>query len=213
MTHAGRRRLVLATGNAGKAREIAALLAPAGVAIVSQAEFDIEPAEETGATFIENAILKARHAAARSGLPAIADDSGLVVDVLGGEPGIRSARYADQGGDAANNHKLLGALAGVPPEQRRARFVCVAVLLRHPADPLPLVCEGRWEGAIAESPRGAQGFGYDPVFVPRGGERSAAELEPGEKNCLSHRGRAFGRLLEMLLAEADALHPPGGGVS
>lgn len=212
MTQAGGPRLVLATGNAGKAREIAALLAPAGVAIVSQAEFDIEPAEETGATFIENAILKARHAAAGSGLPAIADDSGLVVDALGGEPGIRSARYADQGGDAANNHKLLGALAGVPPAQRRARFVCVAVLLRHPADPLPLVCEGRWEGSIAESPRGAEGFGYDPVFVPRGDERSAAELEPGEKNRLSHRGRAFKKLLEMLLAEADAANPPGGGV-
>ena len=210
MTHAGRR-LVLATGNAGKAREIAAVLAPAGVAIVSQAEFGIEPAEETGATFIENAILKARHAARGSRLPAIADDSGLVVDALGGEPGIRSARYAGEGGDAANIHKLLDALDGVPPEQRGARFVCVAVLLRHPADPLPIVCEGRWEGAIAGTPRGEQGFGYDPVFIPRGDERSAAELEPGEKNRVSHRGRAFEQLLELLLAEAGAAQPTRGG--
>jgi XTP/dITP diphosphohydrolase len=210
VTHAGRR-LVLATGNAGKAREIDALLAPAGVAIVSQAEFGIEPVEETGATFIENAIIKARHAAACSGLPAIADDSGLVVEALGGEPGIRSARYAGEGGDAANIHRLLGALGGVPPAQRGARFVCIAVLLRHPADPLPLVCEGLWEGAIADSPRGDQGFGYDPVFIPRGDERSAAQLEAGEKNRLSHRGRAFRQLLALLLGEAGAARPPARG--
>jgi XTP/dITP diphosphohydrolase len=205
------RRFVLATGNPGKAREIAALLAPAGVTIVSQADFGIAPAAETGATFIENAILKARHAAAGSGLPAIADDSGLVVDALDGAPGIRSARYAGDGGDAANVRRLLAALDGVPPDRRTARFVCIAVLLNHPADPLPLVCEGRWEGAVAATPRGARGFGYDPVFIPRGDLRSAAELDPEEKNRLSHRGNAFGQLLALLRAEGGLAPPPGGG--
>lgn len=211
MTRADRR-LVLATGNTGKAREISALLAPAGVTIVSQAEFGLESADETGATFIENAILKARHAAAGSGLPAIADDSGLVVDALGGAPGIHSARYADGGGDAANIRKLLEALAGLPSGARSARFVCVAVLLDHPDDPLPLVCEGRWEGTIALSPRGAGGFGYDPVFIPLGDARSAAELEPGEKNRLSHRGRAFERLLAALVAAPGVAARTRGGV-
>ena len=205
------RRLVLATGNPGKAREIAALLAPAGCTIVSQAEFGLESAEETGATFIENAILKARHAAAGSGLPAIADDSGLVVDALGGEPGIRSARYAGDGGDAANVRRLLAALDGVPPDGRGARFVCVAVMLQHAADPLPVVCEGRWEGTIAPAPRGEGGFGYDPVFVPRGETRSAAELEPEVKNRLSHRGRAFAQLLALLRADAGGSSSRAGG--
>ena len=204
------RRMVLATGNAGKAREISALLAPARVTIVSQATFGLESADETGGTFIENAILKARHAAAGSGLPAIADDSGLVVDALDGAPGIHSARYAAAGGDAANVRKLLDALAEVPAGARSARFVCVAVLLDHPDDPLPLVCEGRWEGAIAQSPRGAGGFGYDPVFIPQGDTRSAAELEPGEKNRLSHRGQAFARLLAALVA-APGTAPRGRG--
>ena len=205
------RRLVLATGNPGKAREIAALLAQAGVTIVSQADFGVEPAEETGATFIENAILKARHAAAGSGLPSIADDSGLVVDALEGEPGIRSARYAGGDGDAANIRKLLDNLDGVPQERRGARFVCVAVLLAHPADPLPLVCEGRWEGAIALAPRGKLGFGYDPVFIPRGDTRHAAELGPAEKNRLSHRGRAFKELMKRLRAAKDPTPPPDRG--
>lgn len=206
------RRLVLASDNPGKAREIAALLAPAGIEIVSQSEFGIAPVEETGATFLENAILKARHAAAGSGLPAIADDSGLVVDALDGEPGVRSARYSD-GDDAANIRKLLERLAGVPPECRGARFVCVAVWLRQPNDPLPLVCEGRWEGSIASSPRGECGFGYDPVFIPRGDTRSAAQLEPTEKNRLSHRGRAFVQLLDRLRAGVGpAVLPHGGGI-
>jgi XTP/dITP diphosphohydrolase len=205
------RRVVLATGNAGKAREIAALLAPLDIIIVTQSEFAIEPADETGATFIENAILKARHAAAGSGLPAIADDSGLVVDALAGAPGIHSARYAGDGGDAANISKLLLRLDGVPPALRGARFVCIAVLLHHPADPLPLVCEGHWEGAIGTTPRGRCGFGYDPVFVPRGDTRSAAELDPGEKNRLSHRGRAFAQLLARLRAGSPpGLHANGG---
>jgi XTP/dITP diphosphohydrolase len=197
VTHAARR-FVLATGNPGKAAEISALLAPAGVEVIAQAQFGIEPAAETGATFIENAIIKARHAARGSGLPALADDSGLVVDALDGEPGVHSARYAGEGGDAANIRKLLDALAGVPALRRGARFVCVAVLLQHPADPLPLVCEGRWEGAIAELPRGKGGFGYDPVFLPCGEGRTAAELPAGEKNRLSHRGRAFSALLARL---------------
>lgn len=200
--------MVLATGNPGKAREIAAMLAPAGIEIVSQAVFGLESAAETGATFIENALLKARHAAAGSGLPAIADDSGLVVDALLGAPGIHSARYAGEGGDAANIRKLLAALDGLPETARGARFVCVAVLLRDPDDPLPLVCEGRWEGVIASAPRGAGGFGYDPVFLPRGGVGSAAELEAAEKNRLSHRGRAFGELLGRLCA-AQATQPGG----
>jgi XTP/dITP diphosphohydrolase len=197
------RRFVLATGNPGKAREITALLAPLDMMVVAQSELAIEPVDETGATFIENAILKARHAAAASGLAAIADDSGLVVDALAGEPGIHSARYAGGGGDDANIRKLLCALDGVPPVQRKARFVCIAVLLHHAADPLPLVCEGRWEGDIAMSPRGELGFGYDPVFIPGGDTRTAAELDPGEKNRLSHRGRAFAQMVARLRAGAS----------
>jgi XTP/dITP diphosphohydrolase len=205
-------RLVLATGNAGKVREIGALLAPLEIEIVSQAAFGLDSADETGATFIENAILKARHAAAGSGLAAIADDSGLVVDALDGDPGIRSARYAGDGGDAANVRKLLDALDGVPQDRRRACFVCVAVRLRHANDPLPLVCEGRWEGTIALAPRGLGGFGYDPVFIPLGDSRSAAELPSGEKNRLSHRGQAFTALLVRLRAEGpERAWPDGSG--
>jgi XTP/dITP diphosphohydrolase len=205
------RRVVLATGNAGKAREIGELLAPAGVCIVAQAAFGLESAEETGATFIENALLKARHAAAGSGLPAIADDSGLVVDALGGAPGIHSARYAGGAGDAANIRKLLAALRGLPSARRGARFVCVAVFLRHPDDPLPLVCEGVWEGEICTAPKGAGGFGYDPVFLPRGEGRTAAELPAEEKNRLSHRGMAFAELRRRLATAVPAVaaDPPG----
>ena len=207
----GRRRIVLATGNPGKAREIGELLAPASVEIVPQSDFGLESAAETASTFIENALLKARHAALGSGLPAIADDSGLVVDALGGAPGIHSARYAGGGGDAANIVKLLAALERVPADGRGARFVCVAVLLRHPDDPLPLVCEGRWEGAIASAPRGSGGFGYDPVFIPAGDTRTAAELDPDEKNRLSHRGRAFAQLLDRLRAGPMPAALPAGG--
>ena len=192
------RRIVLATGNPGKAREIGAMLAPAGIDIVSQAEFGLESADETAVTFVENALLKARHAAAGSGLAAIADDSGLLVDALGGAPGVHSARYAGDCGDAANIRKLLTELQDVPTARRGARFICVAVLLRHPDDPLPLICEGRWEGVIASAPRGEEGFGYDPVFLPRGDTRSAAELPAAEKNRLSHRGHAFNALLARL---------------
>ncbi len=192
------RRFVLATGNPGKLAEIAALLQPSGVELVAQAQFGIRPPEENGATFVENALLKARHASLGSGLPAIADDSGLVVDALRGAPGVHSARFADGGGDVANIRKLLGALEGTAGASRGARFVCVAVMLRHPADPLPLVCEGVWEGSIATAACGSAGFGYDPVFVPAGNHRSAAEFPPEEKNRQSHRGRAFAALLARL---------------
>lgn len=193
------RRFVLATGNPGKAAEINALLATAGIEVSPQSAFGIAPAEENGTTFVENAIAKARHAARGSGLPALADDSGLVVDALGGEPGVHSSRYAGpDADDAANNARLLRSLQGVARGERSAHFVCVVVLLRHPADPLPVVCEGVWEGAILDAPRGGEGFGYDPLFAPTGCPGSAAELAPAQKNRLSHRGRAFARLIERL---------------
>lgn len=204
------RRIVLASGNAGKAREIGALLAPTGIEVLSQAAFGLESAEETGLTFIENALLKARHAARGSGLPAIADDSGLVVDALGGAPGIHSARYAGTGGDAANTARLLAALEGVPEAERTARFVCVAVFLRSPEDPLPVICQGAWEGRIGTGPRGSGGFGYDPVFLPLGERRSAAEFAPEEKNRCSHRGRAFAAL-RLCLSEPGPRGGAGGG--
>jgi XTP/dITP diphosphohydrolase len=198
-------RFVLASGNQGKAAEIGALLAPVGIGVVAQSAFGLSGAEETGVTFLENALLKARHAAAGSGLPAIADDSGLVVDALGGEPGVHSARYAGpDADDAANNRKLLEALAGVEAARRTARFVCVVVMLRHPSDPLPLVCQGTWEGSILDAPRGSGGFGYDPLFLPAGGDLSSAELAPAEKNRVSHRGRAFANLIRELAASAGA---------
>jgi len=198
-------RFVLASGNPGKAAEIGALLAPVGIEVVAQSAFGLPGAEETGLTFLENALLKARHAAAGSGLPAIADDSGLVVDALGGEPGVHSARYAGpEADDAANNRKLLEALASVEAPHRTARFVCVVVMLRQPSDPLPLVCQGTWEGSILDAPRGCAGFGYDPLFLPAGGDRSSAELAPGEKNRISHRGRAFAELIKALATSAGA---------
>jgi len=193
------RELVLASGNAGKLAEIARLLEPLGLIIRTQTEFGITPPEETGLSFIENAILKARHAARLSGLPALADDSGLEVDFLNGAPGIYSARYAgEDGNDAANNRKLLDALEGVPAGQRSARFRCVIALLRHAEDPMPLVATGTWEGRILEAPRGEGGFGYDPLFLPAGLERTAAELGKAEKNRLSHRGQALQALLALL---------------
>lgn len=201
-----RRRFVLATGNPGKAAEIDALLAATGIEVVAQSAFGLAPAGEHGTTFVENAIAKARHAARGSGLPALADDSGLVVDALGGEPGVHSSRYAGpEANDAANNARLLKALKGVAPRERSARFVCVVVLMRHPGDPLPIVCEGVWEGTILTAPRGSGGFGYDPLFGPAGCPGSAAELERAEKNRLSHRGRAFALLIERL-ADAQAYH-------
>jgi XTP/dITP diphosphohydrolase len=191
--------IVLASNNAGKVREIDALLAPSGLHVVPQGSLGIGEAEETGLTFVENAILKARYAARASGHPAIADDSGLEVDALDGAPGIYSARYAGPGaGDRANCDKLLAALSGVPDEQRTARFQCLMVYLRHAGDPTPLICQGTWEGRILHAPRGDNGFGYDPVFlVPEHGA-SAAELDPAFKNALSHRGQALRALVERL---------------
>lgn len=188
--------LVLASGNAGKLAELQAMLG-SSVEVLPQSRFVDEEAEETGLTFVENALIKARHAARASGLPALADDSGLAVDALDGAPGIRSARYAF-GGDAANNVKLLDELRGIPDAQRSARFICVLVLLRHADDPTPIICEGVWEGSILTEPRGANGFGYDPLFwVPEAG-RASAELTAAEKNRMSHRARAMALLRERL---------------
>lgn len=197
-------RLVLASGNAGKLAELRALLADTGIEVVAQGELGIGDIEETGLSFVENALLKARHAARESGLPALADDSGLCVDALGGAPGLYSARYADAQDDAgagipssrpardsANVRKLLAALDGVPDVRRDARFCCVLALLRHPADPQPLIAEGLWEGRILHAPRGEGGFGYDPVFLDPASGLSAAELAPADKHRASHRGRAL----------------------
>lgn len=192
-------KVVLATGNAGKVRELADLLADFGLDVVAQTELGVESAEETGLTFIENAILKARHAAQITGLPAIADDSGLAVDVLGGAPGIYSARYAGvDASDQQNLEKLLATLKDVPDEQRKARFHCVLVYMRHAEDPTPLVCHGCWEGQITREAAGAGGFGYDPIFfVPTEG-KTAAELTRDEKRAISHRGQALKLLLEAM---------------
>lgn len=194
-------KVVLATGNSGKARELAAMLDGTGMEVVLQTALGVTEAEESGMTFVENAILKARHAAAQTGLPAIADDSGLEVDALQGQPGIHSARYAGPGADDAKNlQKLLRAMDGMPEAKRTARFRCVLVYLRHAQDPSPLICEGSWEGRILTAPRGMNGFGYDPVFlVPERG-CSSAELAPEEKNRLSHRGKALRFLAERLRA-------------
>ncbi|MEE3652285.1 MULTISPECIES: XTP/dITP diphosphatase [unclassified Brenneria] len=192
-------KVVLATGNPGKVRELAGLLADFGLDIVAQTELGVDSAEETGLTFIENAILKARHAAQITGLPAIADDSGLAVDALGGAPGIYSARYAGvDAGDRQNLDKLLQTLKDVPDEQRGASFHCVLVYLRHAEDPTPLVCHGRWQGVLTHEAAGTGGFGYDPIFfVPELG-KTAAELTREEKNALSHRGQALRLLLDAL---------------
>ena len=190
-------RVVLASGNRGKLAEFDRLLGPLGFDLVSQGELGITPGPETASTFIENALEKARFASRQAGLPAIADDSGLVVNALAGAPGIRSARYAGaNAGAQANNAKLLTELAGA--SDRRAHFYCALVMLQRPEDPAPLLAVGRWSGEILESPRGTEGFGYDPLFfVPERG-CSAAELEPKEKNRLSHRGQAVRALCEQL---------------
>lgn len=196
------KQLVLATGNAGKLKELQALLADLPWEIVTQKSLGVTDADETGLSFVENAILKARHAARATGLPALADDSGLCVDILGGAPGIYSARYSGEGAtDARNNAKLLQALApfrGQGPI--RARFVCVLALLRHADDPLPLLCQAEWEGEIMEVPRGEQGFGYDPLFWVASEGMSSAELPRERKNALSHRGQA----LQLLKARIGA---------
>ncbi len=191
-------RLVLASGNAGKLRELRDLLADTPIELASQAEFQLTEAVEDGLSFVENALIKARHACVHTDLPAIADDSGLEVDALNGEPGIFSARYAGvsgAGADAANNSKLLNELEQVPEALRSARFHCAVVLLRHPTDPMPLVCQGTWEGRILFREAGENGFGYDPLFYVPSHECASAELAADVKNAISHRGQALRKLL------------------
>lgn len=194
-------RLVLATGNAGKLREMREILAPWQVDVRALSEFTREAADETGLTFVENALLKARFAARASGLPAIADDSGLEVDALHGAPGIYSARYAGPAADdAANNAKLLQELAGTADTTRTARYRCAMVFLRWPEDPAPVIAQAAWAGRIGHAGRGAGGFGYDPLFLIDDGARTAAELDPAEKNRRSHRGQALRSLVAALAA-------------
>ncbi len=193
------RQIVLATNNPGKAREFNAVLAGYDLDIVPQSAFNVPEIEETGLTFVENAILKARNAAWHTGLPALADDSGLSVDILGGAPGVYSARYAgSRADDRANIDKLLADLRDVPAEQRTARFHCVLALLQHATDPMPLICQARWEGMITFEPYGSGGFGYDPVFLVLDESQTAAELELAVKNRLSHRGQALAYLVKAL---------------
>lgn len=190
---------VLASGNAGKVREFAALLAARDIEVIPQTDFGIVTPEETGTTFLDNALLKARHAATASGLAALADDSGIEVDALAGRPGVWSARYAGaQASDADNLNLLLRELAAVPAERRTARYRCVLVWVREAADPAPLVASGVWEGRVLTAPRGTGGFGYDPVFQPEGFAVSAAELPAAQKNTLSHRAQALRALLAAL---------------
>ncbi len=189
-------RLVLATGNVGKQRELAALLAPRGCEIVLQTALGISSAEETGHTFEANALLKARHAAQGAGLPALADDSGLEVDALDGRPGVRSARYAgEQASDADNLALLLDELTGVPTALRTARYRCVIAFVRSADDPAPLIAAGSWEGFIATAPRGTGGFGYDPAFQPEHETRTVAAMSAAEKNAVSHRAKALAALI------------------
>lgn len=193
------KRLVLASNNPGKVREIDQMLAGFDMHVLPQSDFNVVEIEETGLSFVENAILKARNAAQQSGLPAIADDSGLEVDALKGAPGIYSARYAGAGAsDEQNLQKLLQDLQGVPDAERSARFQCLMVYMRHAHDPTPLICQGTWEGVITFEPRGKSGFGYDPVFYVPEQQCTSAELSPETKNRLSHRGQALRNLVDVL---------------
>jgi XTP/dITP diphosphohydrolase len=194
-------RIVLASGNAGKLKEFQSLLADVGFEVVAQSEFKVSDADETGLSFVENAIIKARHACQLTGLPAIADDSGLEVDALLGKPGIYSSRFAGVDGDdkdAANNRKLLNSLEGLSQSERTARFQCVLVYLRHADDPTPLICQGSWEGLILHQPVGDSGFGYDPLFYVPEKDCASAQLDKSEKNAISHRGKAMRQLLALL---------------
>ncbi len=200
MTFSKLQKIVLASGNAGKIKEIQAILT--GHPIVPQSLFNVAEADEIGTTFVENAIIKARNAALHCNLPAIADDSGLVVDALNGELGVYSARYAGMGAsDSDNVQKLLQALEGVPETQRTARFICVMVFMEHADDPLPIIAQGNWEGRILTQPVGSNGFGYDPVFFVPDYQCASAELSPELKNSLSHRGIALKKLAEAIKAQ------------
>ena len=190
------KKIVLASGNKGKVREFNQLFAELDIEVVPQTEFGVPEAEETGLTFVENAIIKARNAAAHTGLPAIADDSGIEVDVLNGAPGIYSARYSGPGAtDEANCQKMLKEMQGVSEEARSARFQCLLVLMEHDKDPTPIICQGTWEGQITTVPQGENGFGYDPVFYVPQHHCTAAQLGSDVKNRLSHRGQALQKLL------------------
>ena len=192
-------RIVLASNNAGKVREINQLLEQSGIEVLPQAQFEIEDEVEDGLTFVENAIIKARHAAKLSGLPAIADDSGIEVDALNGAPGIYSARFAGEGSsDEENLLKLLREMQDIPEVQRSARFQCLMVYMRHAEDPTPIICQGTWEGSILTAPQGENGFGYDPVFFVPEQDCSSAELDAATKNSLSHRGKALQQLVKRL---------------
>lgn len=195
-------RIVLASGNKKKLAELQSLLAGLPIEVLPQSQFNIPDAVEDGLSFIENAIIKARHAAKLTGLPAIADDSGIAVDALGGEPGIHSARYAgEHGDDAANNRKLLEQLLDIPDGERTAQFHCVLVFMRHAADPVPAVCHGVWHGTVLYAARGENGFGYDPLFWVPTHQCSSAQLDKTEKNRVSHRGQAMQLLLQQLRTE------------
>lgn len=192
-------KIVLATGNKGKVNELSQLLAKQHIEIIPQSDFNVPDVPETGTTFVENAIIKARHAAKLTGLPAIADDSGLEVDYLKGAPGIHSARFAgSHGDDNANNEKLLASLEGVARDKRSARFQCVLVYMRHENDPTPIICQGTWQGEITEQRHGEQGFGYDPLFWLEDHQLTSAQLPREIKNTLSHRAQALTKLLSEL---------------
>jgi XTP/dITP diphosphohydrolase len=200
--------VVLASSNAGKLRELAAVLAPLELELIAQGSLRIRAPEETGASFLDNALLKARHAASQASLAALADDSGLEVDALGGRPGVWSARFAGAGAsDTENLELLLQELAARPQAARTARYQCVIVFVSHADDPLPVIAHGTWEGSIAAQPRGSGGFGYDPVFVPAGSVCTAAEMSPADKNLVSHRGQALRALIAMLRAPGY-IHAP-----
>lgn len=205
MTRMPPQQVVLASSSAGKLEEFRSLLADAGFDVLPQADFDVTDVEETGLTFVENAILKARNACRKSGLPAIADDSGLEVEALMDKPGIYSSRFAGVEGeerDSANNQKLINSLHGLARDERTARFQCVLVYMRHAEDPTPIICQGTWEGLILHQSSGDGGFGYDPLFYVPEHDCSAAELSKADKNAISHRGQAMRQLLQLLTAQA-----------
>lgn len=191
--------IVLASGNQGKIKELNQLLTPIGWQVHPQSEWHVEDVEETGLSFVENAILKARHACQQTGLPSLADDSGLAVDALDGAPGIYSARFAGvDASDTDNIAKLLDRLKDTPQSERSARFICVLVFMQHASDPTPIICQGEWEGHILTAPHGDGGFGYDPVFYVPERDCSAAQLSAGDKQLLSHRGKALSQLRRLL---------------
>ena len=201
--------IVLATGNRGKVAELAAMLAGRRITVRPQSDFRVPEAVEDGLTFVENALIKARNATTHSGLPALADDSGIAVDALNGAPGIYSARYAGAGAsDSENLEKLLEDMIDIADDSRRCRFICVVAFMRHPADPVPIICQGEWHGTLLRAPSGDNGFGYDPIFRVPGHDCASAELEPAVKNRISHRGIALDKLTSALDREY-----PGGAAS